>query len=105
MYITYNNANYPCKSLKVSKGTKIYSGLPEDFPTKISGKITLKSDVGIEMRTDNADDYQYHSFENGTLTLTNIPAPEPSEPSESIETDEATTEDMANAILEGVNEV
>ena len=56
------------------------------------------------MRTDNADDYLYHSFENGILTLTNIPKPDvPDEPV--VDNTVATTEDMANAILEGVNSI
>lgn len=104
MYITNNNINYPCKSFKSGKDTKIYSGLPEDFPETVSGEITLKADSGHVMRTDNADNYLYHSFENGILTLTNIPKPDaPDEPV--VDNTVATTEDMANAILEGVNSI
>ncbi len=103
MYITHNDIDYPCKSFKVGKDIKIYSGLPEDFPEMISGEIILKADNGHVMRTDVAKDYLYQSFKNGILTLTNIPEPEPSEPV--IQPEEATTDEMAKAILEGVNEV
>jgi hypothetical protein len=103
MYITNNNTDYPCKSFKSGKETKIYSGLPEDFPETVSGEITLKADSGHIMRTDIADDYLYQSFENGILTLTNIPKPEPSEPADV--TEGVSTDDMAGAILEGVNDI
>ena len=75
MYITYNNTNYPC-TCKPSK-TMRYVGLPEDFPFPIEGEITLCADDGFVMRTDNVADYLRHTFENGVLTLTNVPEPEP----------------------------
>ena len=103
MYITVNGTDYTCKSLKVAKQTKVYSGLPEDFSLPISGEISLKSNDGNVMRTDVSEDYMYHRFNNGILTLTNIPETEPIEPTPIRE--EATTDEMAIAILEGVNEV
>ncbi len=102
MYITYNNKHYPCKC-KVGS-TMIYSGLPEDFPGSVSGEIVLKANDGFMLRTDKTEDYLYQKYENGTLTLTNTPEPEPIEP-EPIEHTEVTTEDMARVIMEGVNEV
>lgn len=78
MYITYKSNNYPC-TCKPSK-TMRYVGLPEDFPAPISGEVTLCADDGFVLRTDNTSDYLRQTFENGVLTLTNVPEPEPVEP-------------------------
>ena len=103
MYIRYNENEYKCSRMSISKDTRVYIGIPDDFPTEISGNITLMADSGAEMRTDNADDYLYKKIKDGALTLTNIPEPIPEEPIPIPE--EVTADDMANAILEGVNEV
>lgn len=105
MYITYNSKDYTCKSCRIGKDTKTYTGLPDDFPTEVSGEIVLKADDGFILRTDNVEDYSRQIFENGTLTLTNIPEAEPIPEPEYPEITEITTEDMANAILEGVNDI
>lgn len=100
MYITYNEKDYTC-DCKIGEET-IYSGLPEDFPSHVSGEITLKANDGFILRTDVAEDYLYQRFENGILTLSNIPENEKPEP---IVVDDITTEDMAKAIKEGVSDI
>ena len=103
MYIRYNENNYKCTRMRVSKDTRVYIGIPDDFPTEISGSITLMADSGAEMRTDNADEYLYKRVANGILTLTNIPEPIPEE--EKPIPENVTADEMANAILEGVNSI
>lgn len=93
MYIEYNKIKYPC-SCRPSQ-TMIYRGLPDDFPTPVSGEIVLCADDGFVLRTDNTADYLRQTFENGVLTLTNAPEPEPVEPSEP----EPTPQDDADAML------
>lgn len=78
MYISYNGTNYPCECRPSS--TMIYRGLPDDFPAPVEGEIILCADDGFVLRTDNAADYLRQTFENGVLTLTNVPEPEPVEP-------------------------
>ena len=103
MYIRYNENNYKCTRMRVSKDTRVYIGIPDDFPIDISGNVTLMADSGAEMRTDNADDYLYKRVKGGVLTLTNIPEPIPEEATPISE--DVTADEMATAILEGVNEV
>lgn len=71
MYIKYNNMDYPCKC-RPSK-IMIYRGLPDDFPTPVSGEIILCADDGFILRIDKVEDYLRQNFENGVLTLTNLP--------------------------------
>ena len=73
MYILYNNTKYPCKCRPAS--TMKYSGLPEDFPTPVSGEIVLCADDDFVLRIDKVEDYLRQTFVNGVLTLTNIPEP------------------------------
>lgn len=94
MYIKYNGNVYPCKCRPAE--TMVYSGLPEDFPAPVEGEIVLCADDWFEMRTDNTADYARQTFEDGVLTLTNEPEPEPV-------SDEATTDEVLNALL-GVTE-
>lgn len=74
MYIKYNNIKYPCQC----NPSKImhYRGLPDDFPTPVGGEIILCADDGFILRIDKVEDYLRQSFENGVLTLTNLPEPE-----------------------------
>lgn len=104
MYISYNGTNYPCVCRPSSD--MVYRGLPDDFPAPVDGEIVLCADDDFVLRTDNTSDYLRQTFENGVLTLTNVPEPEPIEP-EPIEpeTDDVTWDVMAEAITEGVNEV
>lgn len=103
MYITYKDKDYPCKC-KIGQ-TMVYSGLPEEFPEAISGEIALKADDGFMLRADIVENYLRYIYENGTLTLSNLPEPEPTPEPEYPETEEITIDDMATAILEGVNEI
>lgn len=72
MYIKYNNVNYPCVCRP--SADMVYRGLPNDFPAPVSGEIILCADDGFVMRTDNIADYLRQTFEDGVLTLTDIPA-------------------------------
>lgn len=104
MYIDYNNMKYPCTCRPAS--TMVYRGLPDDFPAPVEGEIALCADDGFVMRVDNTADYLRQTFEDGVLTLTNVPEPEPVEP-EPVEPvpEKVTWEAMATAITEGVNDV
>ena len=105
MYIKYNNNDYPC-TCQPSKNTVIYRGLNEDFPYPASGEIILCANDGFVMRTDNTADYLRQTFENGVLTLTNIPEPvepaEPVEPEEPVEPTDSDLEARVSAIEEAI---
>ena len=101
MYIKYNKNNYPC-TCQPSKNTVIYRGLNLDFPYPADGEIILCANDGFIMRMDNTADYLRQTFENGVLTLTNLPEVEPYEPTEPTET-EPTTDEVLNTLL-GVSE-
>lgn len=104
MYITYNSTNYPCKCRPAA--TMRYRELPEDFPVPVVGEIVLCADDGFVMRTDVVEDYLRQTFENGVLTLTNIPEPEPGPEPEPVPVPEYVTYgELATAIREGVNSV
>lgn len=94
MYILYNATKYPCKC-RPGK-TMRYSGLPEDFPAPVSGEIGLYADDDFLMRTDNPEDYLRQTFEDGVLTLTNVP--EPVDPVEPV-APEPSTEEVLNTLL------
>lgn len=102
MYIKYDNKDYPCKS-SINSNSITYRGLSENFPSEADGEIILYADDGFELRVDNTKDYLRQVFSSGTLTLTNLPEPEPvpTEPT----AEGVTWEAMADAIKEGVNEV
>lgn len=76
MYIKYNMNRYQCLCRQTSSDIK-YIGLPADFPAPASGNIVLYADDGFVMRADTVEDYLRQTFEDGVLTLTNIPEPEP----------------------------
>lgn len=98
MYIVYDGNNYPCVCTPAA--TMNYGGLPEDFPAPISGEVVLCADDGFVMRTDNSNDYLRQTFENGVLTLTNVPEPEPITPEEPVEPDYTPTpQDDTDAML------
>ena len=79
MYIIYKSINYPCTCRPAA--TMVYKGLPNDFPVPVEGEIVLCADDGFVMRIDNIADYLRQTFEDGVLTLTNVPEPvEPEEP-------------------------
>lgn len=70
MYIKYKEVEYPCTCRP--SADMVYRGLSDDFPVPVSGEIQLCADDGFVMRTDTVEDYLRQTFENGTLTLTNI---------------------------------
>ena len=78
MYIKYDNKKYPCKC-SIGNNSITYRNLPDDFPTEVSGKIELYADTDFLLREDNTGDYLRQTFENNTLTLTNVPEPQPVE--------------------------
>ena len=94
MYIKYKEAEYPCKC-NIGTQSIVYANLPENFPETVEGEIILCANSGFVMRTDNTADYLRQTFANGTLTLTNIPEVEPSEPIEA----EPTADEILNALL------
>ena len=93
MYIEYNGIKYTCSCNP--SGTMIYRELPDDFPAPVSGEIVLCADDGFVLCTDNTEDYLRQTFENGVLTLTNAPEPEPVEPTDP----EPTTDEVLDALL------
>jgi hypothetical protein len=93
MYIKYNDINYPCKCNIDS--SIAYIGLPSDFPYPVSGEIKLCANDGFILRTDVVEDYLRQTFQNGVLTLTNLPEPVEPEPTE----DEPTTAEILDTLL------
>ena len=75
MYIKYNDKDYPC-NCSINSNCITYRGLPEDFPSEITGEITLYADNGFKFKTVKVEDYLRYTSLNGTLTLTNLPEPE-----------------------------
>lgn len=102
MYIKYNEKNYPC-DCNVNLNTIQYVGLPEDFPAPVSGDIVLCANDGFVMRTDKVADYLRQTFENGVLTLTNLPEPVEPEPIEPTDK-EPTTAEILDALLGVTND-
>ena len=98
MYIEYKETNYHC-DCNVNLDTIQYIGLPGDFPAPVSGDIVLCANDGFVMRTDKVEDYLRQTFDNGVLTLTNLPEPvKPDEPIEPTE-DEPTTAEILDTLL------
>ena len=98
MYIKYKETNYPCTCKPSS--TMTYHGLPNDFPAPVDGVIELFADDGFLIRTDNTVDYLRQTFENGVLTLTNVPEPEPVEPEPEIEPVPTEADDTAAMLID-----
>lgn len=96
MYIQYQNEKYSCNCI-IRENSISYTELPENFPETVEGEMVLCADDGFELRIDNTKNYLRQTFENGTLTLTNVlekefdpePLPEP----------EPTADELLNAFL------
>ena len=73
MYIKYQNKKYICEKCIIGSEFITYKNLAVDFPQIVSGEIVLFADDGFELRTDNVENYLRQTFENGILTLTNMP--------------------------------
>lgn len=99
MYIKYNGKKYDC-GCNPRWGNMVYTGLPEDFPAPVNDVIELYSDDGFLMREDDPADYLRQTFENGTLTLTDTPEPEPEEPIEPEETEPTEEDDTASMLID-----
>lgn len=72
-------------------------------PEQVTGKIQMYDNNGFMISEDDADQFLRSTYSGTLLILTNVPVPVPVEPSYS--EPEVTTDDMAQAIVEGVNEV
>lgn len=101
MYLIINGNKHSVSKRIVTNDTIKYLTV-EPKPEDISGTIIMYRDDGFLMSTDNADKFERKTYNGTLLVLTNkpepvpVPAPEPTE---------ASTFDMAQAILEGVNAV
>jgi hypothetical protein len=73
--------------------------LPADFPHPVSGEIRLYANDGFHLRTDVAEDYLRQTFEEGVLTLTNLPEPVEPDPIPEPTEDEPTTAEILDALL------
>ncbi len=97
MYIKYNEVNYKC-DCGINRDTIRYVGLPEDFPAPVSGDIVLCANDGFELRTDTVENYLRQTFDNGVLTLTNLPEPVEPEPIDPVD-NEPTTAEILDTLL------
>lgn len=78
MYIKINNQTYPCSRRIVSSDEVKYLGIQTE---PVIGEIVeLFRDDGFEMAEDDVSGYARRVYENGTLTYTNKPEPEPMPP-------------------------
>ena len=107
MYIKIGNEKYSCSGIRATKESVIYFGLPEDTSIPPDEDITLCSDSGEIMRTDERNRYLRQVFVEGNFMLTNTPEPEPLP-----EIPEGTGDDLlvtwgelAKAYTEGVNSI
>ena len=97
MYLMING-NRHTVSKRVANPNEIRYLTVTPEPETISGKIQMYENNGFMISEDDADTFLRSTYSGTLLILTNIPEPIPVEP-------EVTTDDMANAITEGVNEV
>jgi hypothetical protein len=98
MYIIIDGTNYPCG--KYRKGPDSISWPVEGIALPVSA-IATYADNGMLMRVDNASDYARQTYENGILTLTNAPEPEPvTEPETPIPTEEERLTALENVMLD-----
>lgn len=102
MYIVYKETKYQC-DCGINLNTIKYTDLPEDFPAPVSGDIVLCDNDGFVMRTDMVEDYLRQTFENGVLTLTNLPEPVEPEPIEPTDK-EPTTAEILDTLLGVTND-
>lgn len=101
MYLMINgNRHTISKRIVSSNEIRYLTVTPE--PEQVTGKIKMYENGGFLISEDNADGFDRWTYSGTLLILTNKPIPVPTPSPEPIE---ANTFDMANAILEGVNEV
>lgn len=102
MYLMING-NRHTVSRRIVKSNEIRYLTVTPEPETISGKIQMYENSGFLISEDNADGFLRSTYTGTLLILTNVPEPVPVEPMP-VEP-EVTTDEMANAITEGVNEV
>lgn len=98
MFITYKYTNYPCKC-RPGKTMK-YSGLPDDFPVPVDGEIILCADDGFVLRTDKVSAYLRQAFQEGVLTLTNVPEAVDVEEETEVEDEPSEADDTAAMLVD-----
>lgn len=97
MYLLINNTQYPVSRRRKTEDSVTFSGVNTE-PNPLEGTIQMFRDDGFFMSEDTVADYLRHTYNGGTLTLTNLPEPEPQpepEPGPYIPTDH----DVLNALL------
>lgn len=100
MYLLINGNRHTAKSRYVPKGkdTVKFLGVAPAVE-EISGTIQMYCDDGFLLREDDTSKYERKFMSGTVLTLTNEPEPTPAPYVPTLE------EQMAAAILEGVNDV
>ena len=101
MYLMING-NRHSVSRRIANDDTVKFLTVEPKPEVISGKIQMYENNGFLISEDDADSFLRSVYSGTLLTLTNIPEPIPVPAPEPTE---ASTSDMANAIMEGVDEV
>lgn len=101
MYLIINGDKYSVSKRIVSVDTIKYLSV-KPRPENISGTIVMYRDDGFLMSKDDVSNFERNNYSGTLLTLTSKPVPVPVPRPEPVE---ASTSDMANAILEGVNAV
>ena len=101
MYLMING-NRHSVSRRIAKGDTIKFLTVEPKPETITGNIQMYENNGFLISEDNADNFLRSTYSGTLLVLTNVPEPKPVN---HVVDPEATTDDMAMAIMEGVNEV
>ena len=98
MFIINETKRYDVSRANFSKSTLTWSGIKE-LETPITGTVITYRNDGFVMREDEVSAWLRQTYENGILTLTNLPEPEPYEPPEPIEP-MPTVEDVLNLLAE-----
>ena len=100
MYLLINGNRHTAKSRYAPKGkdTVKFIGVTPEVE-EISGVIQMYRDDGFFLREDDTSKYERKFMSGTVLTLTNEPEPTPAPHVPTLE------EQMAAAILEGVNSV
>lgn len=101
MYLMING-NKHTVSRRIVKPDEIRYQTVTPAPEEVSGTIQMYENGGFLISEDNADGFARWKYSGTLLILTNVPEPVPMPVPESTE---ASTSDMAKAIMEGVNEV
>ena len=101
MYLMING-NKHTVSRRIVKSDEIQYLTVTPAPEEVSGVIQMYENNGFLISEDNADNFERWTYSGTLLVMTNKPEPVPEPVPERIE---ATTSDMAQAILEGVNAV